>query len=57
MGDKVGRIHIGKQDLSTLQGRKMKGLKRQRDEVESEDDMSVIDDNEEVEVPAAKKQR
>lgn len=27
MGDKVGRIHIGKQDLSKLQSRKMKSLK------------------------------
>ena len=27
MGDKVGRIHLGKQDLGKLQSRKMKGLK------------------------------
>ena len=27
MGDKVGRIHLGKQDLGKMQGRKMKGLK------------------------------
>jgi ribosome production factor 2 len=27
MGDLVGRIHLGKQDLSGLQSRKMKGLK------------------------------
>ncbi|ORY24218.1 Brix domain-domain-containing protein [Naematelia encephala] len=27
MGDRVGRIHLGKQDLSKMQGRKMKGLK------------------------------
>lgn len=27
MGDKVGKLHVGKQDLSKLQGRKMKGLK------------------------------
>ena len=31
MGDKIGRIHMGKQDLSKLQTRKMKGLKRSRD--------------------------
>jgi ribosome production factor 2 len=31
IGDKVGRIHLGRQDLSTLQTRKMKGLKRSRD--------------------------
>ncbi|KAK3059437.1 hypothetical protein LTS18_010874, partial [Coniosporium uncinatum] len=59
MGDKVGRIHIGKQDLSTLQARKMKGLKRQRDEVESGDEMSVVDDDEDevVDEPVPKKQR
>ncbi|KAI1617695.1 valyl-tRNA synthetase [Exophiala viscosa] len=32
VGDKVGRVHLGKQDLSTLQTRKMKGLKRGRDD-------------------------
>jgi ribosome production factor 2 len=31
MGDKLGQIHVGKQDLGTLQTRKMKGLKRQLD--------------------------
>ncbi|RXK35156.1 ribosome production factor 2 [Tremella mesenterica] len=30
MGDKVGRIHLDKQDLSKLQSRKMKGLKKSR---------------------------
>jgi ribosome production factor 2 len=37
VGDKVGRIHLGKQDLSSLQTRKMKGLKR-RAGLESDDD-------------------
>lgn len=32
MGDKMGRIHLGKQDLSKLQSRKMKGLKKRRDD-------------------------
>ena len=32
IGDKVGRIHLGKQNLDKLQTRKMKGLKRNRDE-------------------------
>lgn len=32
MGDKLGRIHLGKQNLDELQTRKMKGLKRARDE-------------------------
>ncbi|CAL8582720.1 rRNA-binding ribosome biosynthesis protein rpf2 [Xanthoria parietina] len=31
VGDKIGRIHLGKQDLSELQTRKMKGLKRERE--------------------------
>lgn len=31
VGDKIGRVHLGKQDLGTLQTRKMKGLKRSRD--------------------------
>lgn len=39
VGDKIGRIHLGKQDLTELQTRKMKGLKRSRDVVDSEDEM------------------
>ncbi|PSK42240.1 Ribosome production factor 2 [Elsinoe australis] len=31
IGDKIGRIHVGKQNLGTMQTRKMKGLKRTRD--------------------------
>jgi Brix domain len=43
MGDKIGRIHLGKQDLANLQTRKMKGLKRRAgvdedEEVEGDDD-------------------
>ena len=34
VGDQIGRIHLGRQDLGELQSRKMKGLKRARDEVE-----------------------
>ncbi|KAK1671164.1 brix domain-containing protein [Colletotrichum godetiae] len=37
MGDKMGRVHVGRQDLGELQTRKMKGLKRSRD-VASEDE-------------------
>ncbi|RDA82832.1 hypothetical protein CP532_0752 [Ophiocordyceps camponoti-leonardi (nom. inval.)] len=45
MGDKLGRIHLGTQDLSQLQTRKMKGLKRSRnDDVETED-VEVSDDD------------
>ncbi|KAF2480378.1 Brix domain-containing protein [Neohortaea acidophila] len=36
IGDKVGRIHLGKQDLGQLQTRKMKGLKRSRDVADDE---------------------
>lgn len=32
MGDKLGRIHMGKQDLGQLQTRKMKGLKPKFDQ-------------------------
>lgn len=37
VGDKLGRVHLGKQDLSTLQTRKMKGLKRSRDQADDND--------------------
>ena len=37
VGDKIGRIHLGRQDLSELQTRKMKGLKRGRDMVEDQE--------------------
>ena len=55
VGDKVGRIHLGRQDLSDLQTRKMKGLKRGRDadvdgdidlDAGGSDDISLIDDDE-----------
>ena len=41
MGDKMGRIHLGRQDLNELQTRKMKGLKRGRDE---DTDVGHLDD-------------
>lgn len=55
MGDKIGRIHLGRQDLSELQTRKMKGLKRGRDleeEAEGEQDMRdvISDGGEDVDV-------
>jgi ribosome production factor 2 len=61
MGDKVGRIHMGKQDLNQLQTRKMKGLKRSRDVVDEnfDDDAAmegVLDETEGgVSVAAEKK--
>lgn len=36
MGDKTGKIHVGKQDFGNLQTRKMKGLKRGREERDEE---------------------
>ena len=54
VGDKLGRVHLGKQDLSTLQTRKMKGLKRSRDDFDDapgttngvdEDDIVSEDDD------------
>ncbi|TAQ83590.1 hypothetical protein B7494_g8081 [Chlorociboria aeruginascens] len=45
VGDKMGRIHLGKQDLKELQTRKMKGLKRSRDMV---DENGGIDDGEDI---------
>ncbi|PKS10531.1 hypothetical protein jhhlp_002284, partial [Lomentospora prolificans] len=46
IGDKIGRIHIGKQDLSKLQTKKAKGLKRGRNEVSDgvDDAMAVGED-------------
>lgn len=38
MGDKLGRIHLGRQDLGDLQTRKMKGLKRGRADQEEDSD-------------------
>ncbi len=51
IGDKVGRIHIGKQDLGNLQTRKMKGLKRSHDpDDEVIGDDLMIADNEDLDV-------
>jgi ribosome production factor 2 len=66
MGDKVGKIHVGKQDLSQMQTRKMKGLKRGRDEdieagVQNANGDATSDDDESVgseggvELPTPKK--
>ena len=42
MGDKLGRIHTGKLDLSELQTRKMKGLKRGRDQHDEVDEEATV---------------
>ena len=51
VGDKIGRIHLGRQDLNELQTRKMKGLKRGRaTDAEgdgAEEDEDVISEDEE----------
>lgn len=62
IGDKVGRIHIGKQDLKDLQTRKMKGLKRGRntdteDEANMGDGMSVQDVEEDTYNTRSKRSR
>ncbi|CAG8613673.1 17823_t:CDS:2 [Cetraspora pellucida] len=40
IGDKVGRIHVGRQDLGKLQTRKMKGLKRMSEDNDRTEDWS-----------------
>ncbi|KAM7193503.1 Brix domain containing protein [Rhypophila sp. PSN 637] len=61
IGDKIGRIHMGKLDLTQLQTRKMKGLKRDRDPhlLDDDDDvvMEVDEDEEERRRPKQKKKR
>ncbi|CAO3639971.1 unnamed protein product [Mucor hiemalis] len=51
MGDKYGRIHLGKQEIDKIQTRKMKGLKRGSDEKEGDDESAkkqkVDEDDEE----------
>jgi ribosome production factor 2 len=46
----MGRIHLGKQDLSNLQSRKMKGLKRGREEDGVPEEMLGIEGEEEAEL-------
>ncbi|PYI00413.1 hypothetical protein BO78DRAFT_465348 [Aspergillus sclerotiicarbonarius CBS 121057] len=44
IGDKIGRVHLGKQDLGGLQTRKMKGLKRRAGvESDEEEDADMMD--------------
>ncbi|XBW36682.1 hypothetical protein QEN19_002256 [Hanseniaspora menglaensis] len=49
MGDKLGRIHMGKQDLSGLQTRKMKGLKPRFDQTNYEELEEAYANNDEEE--------
>lgn len=56
MGDKLGKIHMGKQDLRTMQTRKMKGLKRSRDVEEDADDKTDVEtDNDDMQDPTSPK--
>ncbi|KAI9819510.1 MAG: rRNA-binding ribosome biosynthesis protein rpf2 [Pycnora praestabilis] len=56
VGDKIGRIHLGRQDLGELQTRKMKGLKRARgietdgEEEGEEDEIAFVDEDGESDV-------
>lgn len=43
IGDKIGRVHLGRQDLSGLQTRKMKGLKRRAGVEEDDSDVDMMD--------------
>jgi ribosome production factor 2 len=51
LGDKIGKIHVGRQDLSTLQTRKMKGLKRSRDDVDVDMEEAADEDKLDVKRP------
>ena len=57
IGDKIGRIHTGKQDLNKLQTRKMKGLNKKRDLRDMDDDAEMVDDTEKLAATPAKKSR
>ena len=55
MGDKIGRIHLGRQNLSELQTRKMKGLKRGRDmdaggDGAEKDEAVIVEDEDDMEI-------
>lgn len=52
MGDKIGRVHVDRQDLSTLQSRKFKGLKKRKNEDgQSDGEVVVGEDGITVEKP------
>lgn len=56
IGDKVGRIHVGKQDFGNLQTRKIKGLKRTRGEIDG-DDETLLDEEDTEEGTSPKRER
>lgn len=63
LGHKMGRIHLGRQDLGELQTRKMKGLKRSRAQAveegmdEAADDPAGASSDNEEPAPKGKKRR
>ena len=57
MGDLRGHIHVGKQDLSRLQTRKMKGLKPGLDKVAGDEGEEEEGEEEEEKGPRRKKNR
>ncbi|KAF1826189.1 Brix-domain-containing protein [Dissoconium aciculare CBS 342.82] len=57
VGDKLGRIHVGKQDLTTLQTRKMKGLKRNRDVADGDANAMDVDVKEDTTLDTPKRSK
>ena len=57
IGDKVGRVHLAKQDLGGLQTRKMKGLKRRAGMESDEEDEDMMDVDEDSEDEGHKRAR
>ena len=57
MGDKMGRIHVGRQDLDQLQTRKMKGLKRKgiADDYDLALSTNGVEEEEESEIKRARR--
>lgn len=50
MGDKIAQVHVGKQNLDTMQTRKFKGLKRSRDVEDDDDDATLFDEEQEEDI-------
>ena len=61
VGDKMGRIHLGRQNLDELQTRKMKGLKRGRnveeDGIEGVEEASMNSEDEDGEAGSVEVKR
>ncbi|KAF1949482.1 Brix-domain-containing protein [Byssothecium circinans] len=55
MGDKVGKVHMPKQDFKTMQTRKMKGLKRGRTPPQDPDNEGADEDVSDSESPTTPK--